>query len=176
MTASASGRDAKVIKICRKPARGPVTRIAFRLGWRMVRRFADALYVVMAGRAAAKNGIVVHFDQREPFGRVMAIVAEGRAQYVIDGFGRRRRYSPSDDMAADALSRRALKHGADVAGFAIGVQMCAIQSESGGQVIETRVESRLGLQRSREADGEQPDTDSKATTHCGVLISANELV
>lgn len=143
VTARATRRDSKMIEKHREPAICAMAGIAFLLSRRMIGRLTDALHVVMTGRATAEYRVVVHFDEREPGRFAMAVRAKICREHVIGWFGRRLN-AAAGRMAADAIDGRSLKNPADVARFAVGREMSALEREAGREVIEARYKPRLG--------------------------------
>jgi len=120
----------------REPAGVAMAGVTFLLGRRMIRRLADALNIVVTGRATAEDRVVVHFNEREPLRRPVAVFAKIRRQRMI-GWLRRCRCDPAaDGMATHALRRCPLKDGADMAAFAIRVEMRTVEAKTRRQVIE----------------------------------------
>ena len=89
----------------------------------------------MARHAAAEDRVMVHFGEREPGRRAMAVFAKLSAENVVC----RLRYSLNASarrMTSAALRRRTLKDGPDMTTLAIDPQMSAVDSESCCEVIE----------------------------------------
>jgi hypothetical protein len=85
--------DSEMIEEDREPSGRSVARIAFGLRHRVVGRLADGLYVIVACHAAAEYRIVIHFRERKPRSRAMAVFAKLGAENMICGF--RNRLNPA---------------------------------------------------------------------------------
>ncbi len=138
----AVARHTEVIEEDREPAGRPVTGLALLLGRRMIRGLADALHVVVTGRAAAEDGIVIHLGQRKPCRAAMAVLAEIDAGNMVGRF--RTCFDPTADrMTANTRRRCSLKNAAHVTRFAVFGQVGAFQAEPRREVIEVGDKARL---------------------------------
>lgn len=158
-----------------EPAGRPMAAVAFLLSRRVIRRLADTLNVVVAGGTAAEDRIVIHLDEREPFGGSMTVFAEVRAEHVIRRLRCRVGDAAPHYMTARTFGRRTLKHAPDMTALAIGGQVGAVETKPRRQMIEARVERRLRPNAAGHGEQCQAD-DCQQAPHLISLRSENEVV
>ena len=141
----------------------------------MIRRLTDTLHIVVAARTTAEDRVMVHFDQRKPFSGAVAVFTEIRAQDMVRRFRCCRRNAPTRYMATDALGRRALEHATNMTALAVGIQMRAIEAETGCQMIEIRIERRLRRSQTWQTQSNHSDEHNNAV-HRSSFRSANDVV
>jgi len=134
--------DIAVIEGRRKPRGRAVTRIALVAAERMIRRLSLALNVIVAGRATAEDGVVIHLRQRDPDSRAMAVLTGISTDHMIGGFGAGANTS-RQGVAGFAIEWRTLEYAPHMAALAVHIEVRAIQSKSGGEVVEIRCKARL---------------------------------
>jgi len=105
----------------------------------MIGGLADRIDVVVAGFAGRIDRLVIHSPNRHPRCGPMAVVAYVVAEDVVDGL-RARGNSATEHVAATALRRRALEDAGDMARFAVGRLMLAVEVKSRREMIEPRSE------------------------------------
>ena len=124
-----------MIKCGRQPGRALVAGLATCSGGYVIRRFADRLHIVVAGRTGTERLRVVEAHRGREARRGVAGGATIGAQNMRGGLGRS--VDPcADRVAGDAIARRALEDGIDVAAFAAHFQVLALQFKTRRQVIE----------------------------------------
>jgi len=135
-------RNIAVIEPRGQPRRTSMAVLAGRTGYRVIDRFPVRDDTVMAAGAAADDLRVIDTPDRRPRRFQVAVLANGGAQNMIGGH-RGRPNQAGACMAATAVTRRAVKHAADMTVLTIRKTMRPLEWKAGCQVIEVRAERRL---------------------------------
>jgi hypothetical protein len=103
--------------------------------WRVLRRLADGLHVVVTSRATAEDRVVIHLGERKPRRIPVAIAAKVGGQHVIRGL-RLSLDTTTGDVAGTAFRGSAGEDTADVARLAVEQAVSPRQVEARREVIE----------------------------------------
>ena len=138
----------------------------------MIGRLARDIRVVVAVATTAQYLRVIHFEDRDPAGLAMTLLALGGGTYVFERH-RRGLHQAGVAVARDTLAGRPVEYASDMAAFAIRTAMSPVERPAGGEMVKPGTVGRLSA-RMPHGQRETSDTHGEEQRKRSLSAGAND--